>query len=346
MNYTSENYKELSWNICGIYKITNIINGKCYIGQSVDIRKRWRAHLRVANTDFNLLHRAFQKYGVENFTFEIIEYCARKELNEREKYWINYYDSHNPDKGYNMTDGGTFLAEGKGANEKPVRAYLLTEKDEIVGGSGISFPSCNAAARALSAEFGFSYIGSSIGLVCQGKQFKHGYHTFCFLDENGEDIPTEYIYKGTTRIAVITPSNEVLHFKSVAEAERELGLERSNIFNALDYLDHRITKGNFINYRFYRENELPNLNELHGESLKDKMLNTDTNYTRIYKLTKPDGTEEYYTTVNEICKDYGIDKSVVYRNYNKTIGRGKFKGWRIDTIDKEGAIQTRVRSKN
>ena len=61
----------------GIYKITNTINNKVYIGQSIDIAKRWREHKRrafVQNKEYNkYLYNAFRKYGLENFSFEVIE---------------------------------------------------------------------------------------------------------------------------------------------------------------------------------------------------------------------------------------------------------------------------------
>lgn len=93
----------------GIYKITNLINGKIYIGQSVNINKRWNDEKRRAfdTTDKSYeypLNRAIRKYGIENFSFEIQEECTRENLNEREKYWIHYYDSFF--NGYNQTLGG------------------------------------------------------------------------------------------------------------------------------------------------------------------------------------------------------------------------------------------------
>lgn len=88
--------------MCGIYKITNNINNKCYIGQSIDIHRRWNAHKRQVVD--NHLCRAFKKHGIENFSFEIIEECTINELNEKEKYWIQYYDSYR--NGYNETTGG------------------------------------------------------------------------------------------------------------------------------------------------------------------------------------------------------------------------------------------------
>lgn len=90
----------------GIYKITNLINGHCYIGQSIQIEKRWKNHKIIA---FNPnekgyqypLYRAIRKYGLENFIFEIIEQCSQKDLNEKESYWI---ETLKPE--YNQTQGG------------------------------------------------------------------------------------------------------------------------------------------------------------------------------------------------------------------------------------------------
>lgn len=93
--------------ICGIYKITNLVNGKSYIGQSIDIEKRWQQHKSKSSWRVQkekALYRAFTKYGLDNFEFEIIEECKRKFLDKREIYWIKKYDTYN--NGYNMTKGG------------------------------------------------------------------------------------------------------------------------------------------------------------------------------------------------------------------------------------------------
>lgn len=94
---------------CGIYKITNLINQKSYIGQSINIEKRWVTHKYESINDkqkaYNYsIHQAFRKYGIDNFSFEILELLPKEKLNEKEIYWINFFDSYN--NGYNETMGG------------------------------------------------------------------------------------------------------------------------------------------------------------------------------------------------------------------------------------------------
>lgn len=88
---------------CGIYKITNLINNKIYIGKSVNIQKRWNQHKNAK--DSSPIHLAIQKYGINNFVIDILEECSRDELDQKEKYWIQKYNSCFGD-GYNATIGG------------------------------------------------------------------------------------------------------------------------------------------------------------------------------------------------------------------------------------------------
>lgn len=81
----------------GIYKITNIQNQMTYVGQSVNIAERWKQHIKrglgAETPTRNKLYPAMAATGLENFTFELIEECDKSELDEREKYWQNYFNS-------------------------------------------------------------------------------------------------------------------------------------------------------------------------------------------------------------------------------------------------------------
>ena len=87
-----------------IYITTNHINGKRYIGQrKYDKQGKWKDYLGSGV----VLSKAITKYGIENFSKEIIEECnSKKELNEREKYWISYYNAVNSNDFYNIASGG------------------------------------------------------------------------------------------------------------------------------------------------------------------------------------------------------------------------------------------------
>lgn len=93
--------------VSGIYKITNQLNGVCYIGQAVDVAKRWKDHakcgLGIDAPASNKLYIAMQQDGLENFTWELLEKCTTNELNEKEKFYIELYQAK--EYGYNSTKG-------------------------------------------------------------------------------------------------------------------------------------------------------------------------------------------------------------------------------------------------
>ena len=85
----------------GIYKITNKINGKSYIGQSNNIKRRFKEHKRIAKETNKSLKQAYKKYGAENFEYTILEKCELERLDEREIYYIKKLKPE-----YNRTTGG------------------------------------------------------------------------------------------------------------------------------------------------------------------------------------------------------------------------------------------------
>lgn len=88
--------------IMGIYKITNKINGKSYIGQSVNIERRWWNHKSCNGSDDFPLYKAIKQYGKDNFTYEVLEECSKDKLSERELYYIHKFNT--VEEGYNPTD--------------------------------------------------------------------------------------------------------------------------------------------------------------------------------------------------------------------------------------------------
>lgn len=96
-------------NICGIYAILNKKTNQIYVGQSINIKNRFKNHKWFLNhrshcNDY--LQHAWNKYGEDSFEFIILENCSKEELNDRESWWIGHYNSDDATKGYNLTSGG------------------------------------------------------------------------------------------------------------------------------------------------------------------------------------------------------------------------------------------------
>ena len=109
-NYISKPAKEMIKRVLGtrdpsgVYKITRLKTGEVYIGQAMHLPDRWQQHLKTVygagTIARSTLHITMQKDGVENFTFEMVEEVPKEKLREREKYWIDFYQS----KTYGMNE--------------------------------------------------------------------------------------------------------------------------------------------------------------------------------------------------------------------------------------------------
>lgn len=150
----------------GIYKIENMINHQKYIGQSIHIKKRWLEHKTTAsnvhsndNRYHNKLYSAMREYGIDNFQFSIVEECTEEKLNEREKYWIQYYDSYV--NGYNMTIGGM------GTRKPPRQVYCYNSFGEYI----CSYDSIEKAALDNNVNISSIYGGATRGDLVNNKQW-------------------------------------------------------------------------------------------------------------------------------------------------------------------------------
>lgn len=114
-------------DVSGIYMIKNLINGRIYIGQSKHISERVKTHKKDLRNGYHHnehLQNAYNKYGLDNFSFELVESCSIEDLDERERFWIEYYDSF--ESGYNLTSGGEsnkiISGESRKKNSEAVKA--------------------------------------------------------------------------------------------------------------------------------------------------------------------------------------------------------------------------------
>ena len=117
-----------------IYKITNTLNNKIYIGQTIKtVQERFTQHKNNSNKEYFsqiVLYKAFNKYGIENFICEEIEEVPNDKLDEREKYWIEYYDSYF--NGYNSTLGGRTVQLYEWDIDDIIEKYMILKSARAV----------------------------------------------------------------------------------------------------------------------------------------------------------------------------------------------------------------------
>lgn len=158
---------------CGIYKITNKITNKSYIGQSINIEDRIKAHWRTKDNTY--IHHAIQKYGKENFNYCVLEECPidKDILNQKEKHYIKIYNTLSPN-GYNLTIGGDANAD---FFKRPVSKYTIDGKFIC------SYPSIKEAALD-------NHIDSrNIGQVLKKNCYTCGGYQWYYAEE--DNIQTE-----------------------------------------------------------------------------------------------------------------------------------------------------------
>ena len=91
--------------VSGVYTITNTVNGKIYVGESINVFQKLRVHrsdLKANRHTNNRLQNSFNKYGIKNFKFELLEEHNPEFIKSFENYWANLLNSHNPKFGFNL----------------------------------------------------------------------------------------------------------------------------------------------------------------------------------------------------------------------------------------------------
>ena len=190
---------------CGIYRILNNVNGKSYIGQSIDIYKRWKEHVLNAKSNrLNYaLYSAMNKYGIDNFSFSILEECEPHKLSDKEIYYIELFRTYvdfEDSNGYNMTLGG----DGNKCYGKTVYQY------DLFGNYMTEYPSIAEASRAISVDI------SQISGCCLGKHRSAGNYQFSFDKKESLDFYNKYDTFGIDQYS--HNAEYITTFSSCAEA--------------------------------------------------------------------------------------------------------------------------------
>lgn len=204
----------------GIYCIENITTNKKYIGQSTNISDRWRKHISELNHNSHhndYLQKAWNKYGEEDFKFYILEYCNEDDLDNKEIYYINFYNTTDRKYGYNLKSGGqsschpTEEVKNK-ISESNKKAYQNHELREL--------RSMCALNQWSNPEIKEKIMGSNNGMY--GKH--HTEETKQKIRKNRSGIPSHR--RNTTPVLCIELNQK---FDDATEAGKKLSLDSSSI---------------------------------------------------------------------------------------------------------------------
>jgi group I intron endonuclease len=212
----------------GIYVITNLVSGKRYIGQTVNLSKRLRTHRSKLNRGYHAnphLQNSWDKYGEDSFSFGVIELCegmSKEEVTEREQYWTDYYKANRQRRGYNIrkiVDSNCGIKNGpktqetkekiRKANEGE-KSHLSKLTEEKVKQIFSLYRSGNTSLVELSDKFNVSV--STIHHIMQGRTWAH-------LDLKIPEEEKEEIIKSRQKRGAIKISGFRNHNSKLSEEE-------------------------------------------------------------------------------------------------------------------------------
>ena len=268
-----------------IYKITNLINNKIYIGQTrFEVEARYHRHLYEAKRNVLQypLYKAIRKYGEQNFKLDIIEQVDNELLNQQEQYWIKYYDSYiKNNKGYNCTYGG----EGSFTIDR-IEVYDLWDK-------GLSI---NEISKLLN------HNNSAI------REILKGYQNYNIEESNkrGDKIQAINRFKSVNQYDI--KGNLINTYYNMYEAERQTGISSKRIYLGV-HLKQKLVDD--FQWRFIDDKEHPVedlSNQKRRMSYKVKQINKNNNeiintYKNASEASRQTGIND--TLIRKVCQQKG-----------------------------------------
>jgi predicted GIY-YIG superfamily endonuclease len=158
----------------GIYRILNTKNSKSYIGSSVNIESRWKQHinsLKAGKHRNQYLQRSFNEHGIEIFSFSVVEITSKKELLEREKYWMDFYKSCDNKLGYNLYKDPTRPGYEKGCFPAEIRdRFGINRTIDFISPDGTIYKDIKNVTRFSQEQ---NLLPSAMNEVARGKRIVH-----------------------------------------------------------------------------------------------------------------------------------------------------------------------------
>lgn len=317
--------------VCGVYSITNIINNKRYIGSSRDIYGRWALHEReLIKGNHHSLHlqRAWDKYGKENFRFEIIEECLQEELLHKEQKWYDFFESGDKEKGYNMS---------------PIaRSPILktTKEDLLEGKRTITYEQFQKIVELLSnTKKSYSEIANELQVsetiiknICYKKCYSNLTKDYVFNDRYNNGVTSNIITEEEAKEIIL----RLQKGESCISISRDFGISVSTIYSIRTHKNWS---------RLSKDIEFPNRKRACDKSRNKKIIQYDKkgNYIKTFESMRQASRELgiALSVVERLCqgkakKDRGYTLRLEGEDFNKYDDIKNFKDNRIDQYDLEG----------
>lgn len=302
--------------ICGIYKIVSP-SGKIYIGQSIDVENRKNGYSKLRCKSQIILYRSFIKYGFDSHDFSIIEICTIDNLNERERFWQEFYDVIG-ENGMNLILTKTENAPQKWSEESRRKASMSAKGKKLSQETRRRISESNLKTRRATG-----YVRPP-----RTEESKKRYSEAAKRNKIAKLNLKKGWHSGYPIIQLENNGSVIKEWDNATRASNELGIERGSISLCIKgkrnhaggfiwcakYINHINNKGVYI-YKKNNESLIVNNNFYpHADAFSSlKKLRVKTQYKKVLLVDKSGLTIKEYDTISDAATDLGISNSGVSR---------------------------------